>query len=134
MLSTDRFAFYSSLKSNLSMSSYLDELKHVKARNLVARLRLGVSPLKVHKLRFAVGATETDMLCPACLNDTESEVHFVLVCPCYDEIRNYYIAEKYYRHPSLFKLTMLFASEKKIVMLKLASYLLKAFQHRESFI
>ena len=70
----DRFSFYSTFKSNLSLSPYLNDLKHVKARNFLIRIRLGVSPLKIHKLRFATSITQADLACPFCKNDTETEI------------------------------------------------------------
>ena len=48
----ERFTVYSTFKSSLSLAPYLNELKHVKARNFLIRLRLGVSPLRTHKLRY----------------------------------------------------------------------------------
>ena len=39
----DRFS-YSTFKSNLSLSPYLNDLKHVKDRHFLIRIRLGVSP------------------------------------------------------------------------------------------
>ena len=42
----DHFSFYSTFKSNLSLSPYLNDLKHVTARNVFIRIRLGVSPRK----------------------------------------------------------------------------------------
>ena len=77
----DRFSFYSIFKSNLSLSPYLNDLKHVKARNFLIRIRLGVSPLKIHKLRFATSTMQADLVCPFCRNDTETEMHFILICP-----------------------------------------------------
>ena len=61
----------------MSLSPYLNDLKHVKVRNFLIRIRLGVSPLKIHKLRFATSATQVDIACPFCRNDTETEIHFI---------------------------------------------------------
>ena len=126
------FSLYSTFKSELSLSFYLVELKHVKARNLFIRLRLGVSQLMPHKLRFVSNADCTHLFCPFCKNTLESEVHFVLICPRYAELREMYIAKKYYNCPSLFKLSHLFASTNKSLLLNLASYIFKAFQIRNS--
>ena len=48
----ERFTVYSTFKSSLSLAPCLNELKHIKARILLIRLRLGVSPLRTHKLRY----------------------------------------------------------------------------------
>ena len=42
----EHFTVYSTFKSSLFLAPYLDELKHIKARNFLIRLRLGVSPLR----------------------------------------------------------------------------------------
>ena len=83
----DRFSFYSTFISNLSLSPYLNDLKHVKARKLLIRIRLGVLPWKIHKLRFATSTSQADLAYPFCRNDTETEIHLILICPRYKEIR-----------------------------------------------
>ena len=103
----ERITFYSSFKSSLSLAPYLNEQKHIKARNFLIRLRLGVSPLRTHKLRYCKDATPVDYFCPFCKSDVETEVHFILVCPKYAEIREQYIPEKYFTSPSSFKLALL---------------------------
>ena len=55
------------------------------------RLRLGVSPLRTHKLRYRKDVTPVDYFCPFCVGNTETEVHFILLCPKYAEIREQYI-------------------------------------------
>ena len=90
----DRFSFYSTFKSNFSLSPYLKDLEHAKVRNVRIRLRLGVPPLKTHKLRFATNTTQADLTCPFCRNDTETEMHFILICPRYKEIRELYIKKQ----------------------------------------
>ena len=128
----ERFSLYCTFKSDLSLSSYLTELKHIKARNLFIRLRLGVSQLKPHKLRFAPRSACADLSCPFCKNVVESEIHFILICPQYLELREQYIPKKYYNCPSQFKLTHLFASTNKSLLLNLALYIFKAFQIRNT--
>ena len=128
----ERYSFYSTFKSTLSLSSYLSELNHVKARNLLIRIRLGVSQLKTHRFRFANNSSTSKFACPFCSDERESEIHFVLKCPAYDEIRAQYIPRKYYNCPTLFKLTHLLASENKTMLLRLANYVSKAFQVRNA--
>ncbi|XP_070193997.1 uncharacterized protein, partial [Littorina saxatilis] len=129
--SKERFLFYSTFKSALSMSSYLNDLKHVKARNCLIRLRLGVSPLKVHRLRHTRSSTAEDYLCPFCANETEDEIHFVLKCPKYAGIREYYIPAKYYNRPSSFKLALLLATPNRSILLRLATFIMNAFKNTQ---
>ena len=92
----EHYSVYSTFKSSLSLSAYLNELKHVKARHFLIRLRPGVSPLRTHKLRYRKDVTPVDYFCPLCMGDAETEVHFILVCPKYAEIREQYIPRKYF--------------------------------------
>ena len=109
----ERFTFYSTFKSSLSLAPYLNQLKHIKARNFLIRLRLGVSPPRTHKLRYCKDATPADYFCPFCKSDVETEVHFILVCPKYAEIREQYIRKKYFTSPSSFTLALLLATTVK---------------------
>ena len=126
------FTYYSTFKSSLSLAPYLNELKHIKARNFLIRLRLGVSPLRTHKLRYCKGATPVDYFCPFCKSDVETEVHFILVCLKYTEIREQYIPKKYFASPSSFKLALLLATRSKVLLLRLAIYIMKAFTIRNA--
>ena len=129
-----RYTFYASLKSSCSVSVYLSEVKHIKARALMARMRLGVSQIRTHKLRFVPGIEENDLICPLCRSGTETEIHFMFVCPIFKDLREQYIARKYYNQPASFKLTLLFASENRHVLLKVAKYLSKAFELRTTIL
>jgi hypothetical protein len=131
---SDRYKLFSSIKQRFGMSTYLIEVKHIQARNLLIKVRLGVSELRSHKYRFKSNATEEELLCPVCLNEIETEIHFILKCPMYKEIREQYISKKYYNCPSLFKLTVLFASQIKPVMFNLGTYLVKAFNKRKELL
>ena len=104
----ERYFVYSTFKSSLSLSAYLNELEHVKARNVLIRLRLGVSPLRTHKLRYRKDVTPVDHCCPFCVGDADTEVFFILVCPAYADITEQYIPRKYFNCPSSFKLALLF--------------------------
>ena len=126
----ERFTVYSTFRPSLSLAPYLNELKHIKARNFLIRLRLGVWPLGTHKLRYCKDATPVDYFCPFCKSDVETEVHFILVCPKYAEIREQYIPKKYFASPSSFKLTLLLATTSKVLLLRLAVYIMKAFTIR----
>jgi len=128
--SKDRYQLYRSFKSELFLSPYLSDLKHVKSRNALIRFRLGVSQLKIHKFRFA-RANVHNYDCPYCKDILETEIHFVLVCPAYTELRNYYIPHKFFRYPCLQKLSLLLASENKVLLMRLAKFLSEAFAKRE---
>ena len=128
--SNERYSFYYSFKPRISLSTYLINIKHIEARNLLIRVRLGVSLLNTHRLRYT--SCNEDLLCPACKSDNESEKHFILVCPYYADFRTEYIPAKYYTNPTPFKLTMLLATENENLTARLAMYMLKAFRLRNA--
>ena len=96
----ERYKVYRTFKSDLALSPYLVDLKHVKARSYLIRLRLSVSQINTHRLKFS-GVNNTHLDCPFCKNVVESEVHFLLVCPAYTDIRNMYIPNKFFSSPCL---------------------------------
>ena len=51
IVSRDRLAFYSSFKQSHSLADYLCIIKKAVLRRNLIRFRLGVSPLKAHRLR-----------------------------------------------------------------------------------
>ena len=95
-------------------------------------LRFGVSPLGTHKLRYHKDVAPVDYSCPFCNDDVETEAHFILVCPKYAEIREQYIPKKYFTSPSSFKLALLLATTSKVLLLRLAVYIMKAFTVRNA--
>ena len=126
----ERCQFYRSFKTDLVLSPYLTMLKHVNYRNALIRFRLGVSRLKTHNFRFAK-ANQKDFACPFCKDVEESELHFALVCPAYDELRYYYIPHKFFRCPSRQKLAILLATENRTLLMQLAKFLSAAFAKRD---
>ena len=77
MASKDRLAFYSSFKKSLSLADYLFTIKKAVLRKHLVRFRLGVFPLKTHRLRYSE-RTPDNFTCPFC-DTNESEIHFVVV-------------------------------------------------------
>ena len=128
------YSVYSTFESSLSLSAYLNELKHVKARNFLIKIRIGVPPLRTHELRYRKDVTPIDYFCPFCVGAVETEVHFVLVCLKYAEIREQYIPRKNFTCPSSFKLALLLATTSKFRLIRLATYLMRAFTIRNAWI
>ena len=60
----ERYSVYRTFKSSLSLSTYLNKLKHVKARNIWIRLRPDVSPQRTHKLCYHKDVPPVDYFCP----------------------------------------------------------------------
>ena len=105
--------------------------KHLKF--VTTRFRLAISDLAVHYYKYKT-PNETDLIRPLCKNSRENEVHFVLKCPALMKIRETFIKPKYYRNPSMFKLSLLMSSPCVETTRSFSLFLYKAFKFREMFI
>ena len=94
-------------------------------------MRLGVSVLKSHRLRFSK-TTKENFECPFCKDTYESELHFFLVCPNYSALKKKktYILVRFYIRPSAFKMALLLADIRLITAL--SNYVSKALDLRNA--
>ena len=124
MSSKDRLAFYSSFKKSHSLADYLFTVKKAVLSKHLVRFRLGVSPLKTHRLRYAERPPDI-FTRPFC--DT-NEINFLSVCPKYKTLRETYLPAKFYNRPSAFKVAILLADTR--LSFALAIYISKPFELR----
>lgn len=79
---------YRLLKQNFSTENYLLMNIPKNQRSALAQLRCGILPLRVETGRFR-NEPLTDRLCVFCnLNEIENEIHFILKCTLYNDLRN----------------------------------------------
>ena len=119
--------FFTSFKRTHGLSQYLLTVKNVALKRNLVRLRLGVSFLKPHRLRFSK-TTRENFDCPFSEDTYESDIHFMLVCPKYSVLREKYIPAKFYTRPSAYKMALLLADTR--LTTTLAIYVSKAFALR----
>jgi hypothetical protein len=82
---------YITFKSVFSCEDYLKLNLKRNELSLLAQLRFGILPLRIETGRY-IGEAPEQRLCSLCdLMDIESEVHFIIVCPRYRNIRTQYI-------------------------------------------
>ena len=127
MVSRDRLAFYSLFKQSHSLADYLCIIKKSVLRRNLIRFRLGVSPLKTHRLRYT---DRKEIIHAHFVKTDKTEIHFLSVCPKYKTLRETYLLEKFYLHPSAFKMAILLADTRQT--LPLAIFISKAFELRTS--
>ena len=76
------------------MESYLKYIDNRKKYSLLARLRMGVLPLRIETGRYEIvnntkGIDVKYRLCRCCnMNKVEDEIHFLIECPFYGTLRN----------------------------------------------
>jgi len=73
-----------------------------------------------------------DLKCPLCGEAKEVEVHFVLCCPMFDDVRKQFIPPKFCKPPFLFWLSLLLASTNQEIVRKLITFLYKVFKIRDT--
>ena len=89
---SDRLATYRSFKTEFVREPYLKFLTLPKFRFALARLRVSANYLNVNRKYIDPQASTR---CPFCTNE-ESEIHFLLFCPRYNDLWKKYI-EKHFR-------------------------------------
>ena len=83
---------YKNCKTNLSYEIYLDLLPR-SLRMYISKIRLSAHSLRIQTGRYSRHRLpRNERYCQCCNTlDIEDEYHFVLVCPCYNNIRKTYI-------------------------------------------
>ena len=125
----DFFQVYSSFNQTVSIKSYLFQVRNINLRKCLARFRIGMSSLKHSYLQYRPQPSNSDS-CPFCCDELENEVHFLFVCPKYSELREELIPAKYYRHPSLFKFSLIIANENYNVIWNTSMFIHRALSLR----
>ena len=95
----------------------------------MAKFRLGISSISVHAHRYQAGAPQL-LFCPFCENVREDEIHFMLCCSTYDDLRSKLIAPKYVRNPSSFRLFVLLCRKDQTTLNNLCIFVYKALKRR----
>ena len=130
---SDRFVFYSMITpdmKNLPCHITIDLNRHLKS--ILSKFRFGISTINVHYFRYR-HHTQRNLLCPYCKSVEENEIHFMLCCPLYGNIRRQFIREKYFRTPNLTKLRILMCSKNEKTIGNLCRYVYAALKIRDTF-
>ena len=115
--------------------NYLKIVCNARHRTAMTRLRL-----RNNRLHVETGSWSNvnivpynERYCKCCQSDCiEDEYHFVLECPCYNDLRRKYISPYYYGRPSMPKFIALMSTENKRVLRKLAIYIFHALNLRNN--
>ena len=88
---------YCSFKEDIYCKPYLYMIKDFKLRKIMSRFRLSNHTLENEKGRHQKPKVPVNLrLCKACNSNIniEDEVHFLMLCPAYDEARQFYFATR----------------------------------------
>ena len=88
---------YARFKTEIGVEGYLGAVCDRAKRCLMARFRMGVAPLRIEYGRYEShrdergkarrGIPPEERICPCCGVGVEDEVHFLMTCPCYTDLR-----------------------------------------------
>ena len=102
-------------------------------RYTLTRFRFGVSDIKVHRSKFKLYNVD-ELKCPLCLSAVEDEVHFVLCCPAFEDLRYEFTESKYFNNSCEFRLALLLAAQNERALKNLALFLYNAFNRRKTLL
>jgi hypothetical protein len=77
---------YGMFKQTIEYSQYLSHVKNRNHKRSLVCLRLSCHPLKIETGRYS-NVAEVNRLCPVCLLSVETEMHFLLECSGYTNLR-----------------------------------------------
>ncbi len=83
----ERFEFYSSFKRIFQIEKYIDYQQKRCFRDSYVQFRLGISPIRVHRMRYRKDVVPSQLLCPVCKNEIEDESHVIFRCNAYERFR-----------------------------------------------
>ena len=126
---SERFSVYRTFCTTNKLNMYLQIDLDNHLRYVMTKFRLGISDIAQHYYRYK-NHSENDLICPLCNNGTEDDLHFLLICTAFSDLRAKYIPLKFYRYPNMFRLSLLLASEKESIIRNLSFFLFKAFRLR----
>ena len=78
---------YSTLKNRIGIETYLTDIQNIKHRCAMTKLRLSNHPLLIETGRHCKIERQL-RFCPFCPTMIEDEIHFLVQCPTYNEMRD----------------------------------------------
>ena len=135
-----KLCFYSLFKTDVSKSHYLEQIKNLKHRRAVAKLRSGNHSLRIESGRHCVPKLpECLRICQHChSNQIENENHFLFHCDRYKTIRQQITSDIVLKYPlfNLFndteKTIFLFNNADSFICKKLGYFIYEALHIRET--
>ena len=120
-----KFTQYRAMKVDFGFEPYLGQINVAKFRFAYTRLRIAASYLHINRRLIRRNPV---VKCPFC-RETENEIHFLLYCQVYKELRTKYINKHFPNHNAT-SLAQLLNNDKKEIILDVAMYAYEAFDLR----
>ena len=131
---------YNSFKTFIGLEKYTSDVKNVKHRIALSRLRLSCHQLMIEKGRHLRPRLERfERKCPNCKNAVEDECHFITSCPLYSTGREVLYTEAKSNAPAFEeiptdaqKFIFLLSNENTNLLITLAKFVNDSFKIRAS--
>ena len=110
---------------------YLNHIKPVVIRRLLSRFRMGVklSAFLTHKYRFV---NDKETVCPMCTEHEENDIHFLLHCPVYHDLRVKYLSP-FHNPPNEISFNSMLQMEDSNMITGLSLYIYHSIQRRKTY-
>ena len=130
---SERFDLYHCFKSTLQCERYLGCMQSRIYKTALPRLRLGVSRINCHRLRFSAALDQRN--CPFRITSTKHECHMLFQCPAYTDLRTKVSFETTERTGSQKEqYIQILCSASDIILLSLSKFYFLAIKRRENLI
>ena len=124
---SSRYSVYKLYKPFRYKENYLNVISSGISRRVASRFRMGVSLIMTHKPRFV---QDSVTVCPMCMEEEEDEIHFILYCPVYHDLRSKYLAP-FDSPPNVNTFQLLLSIVYESLIDSLCTYLNQAFKRRK---
>lgn len=131
-VNSSKLQSYCQFKLSFGPEEYLHHIDIYKFRRVLAMFRCSSDNLMLEVGRYYNIPSE-HRFCIYCECIVEDEIHFLLVCPLYDDLRTLYINNTLQQMPLYRKFSKLMSSTDQITIRQLAMYLYFAFQRRNEY-
>lgn len=130
---SSKLILYKQFKPVFEREFYIDVINLKKFRQCFVSFRSSAHKLMIEKGRHLKLSREL-RYCIHCDDSIEDEVHFLLYCPLYNDLRSKYIDKRYWEHPSFHNFTSLMSSKCHHTIQNLAMFLYYAMKYRDNFL
>ena len=122
---------YRLFKQYLFLEDYLNVININIFRKTMSKFRVSNHNLRIESGR-AENLTRERRICQMChLNQVETELHFCLICPLYNDLRIKFLTPFFWEFPSIFKFSSLFKSKNPNTLINLSKFIFYALKKRE---
>ena len=122
---------YSSLKNKIGMEKYLMDITNINHRVAMTKLRLSNHPLHIETGRH-VKIERNQRFCPFCPTLIEDEIHFLVQCPTYKELRDKLLTNTSHSNKNFSNRDKFLAILKQDKLNTTAKFIFEAFELRKT--